>query len=99
MAVTLAKHRFSGPYEVNSGIVCDGPGLYAIVDGRGKVVYIGQSSQVDYRVGPGHHKWNCFLRHTTRPRVAYLCMSEQSDSGRLGLEKVLIRIYDPPCNG
>ena len=99
MSIVLAGHRFQGPFEVDGGIVCDGPGIYAVVDDRNKVVYIGQSSQVDYRVGPNHHKWSCFLRHTRRPRVAYLCMSEDSDRSRLGREKALIGILTPPCNG
>lgn len=99
MAVTLASHRFRGPFEVGDGIVCDGPGIYAVLDDRSTVLYIGQSSQVDFRVGPSHHKWRCFLRHTSRLRVAYLCMSGDSEAARLGLEKILIKIYDPPCNG
>ena len=97
--VVLARHRFQGPYGIGQGAACSGPGIYAILDGRNRVLYIGQSSQVNYRVGPGHHKWACFLRQTRRPRVAYLCMDGTSDASRLGLERVLIKIYDPPCNG
>ncbi len=101
MAFVISGHHFDGPHDLrdSDSVACDGPGLYVILDDARSIVYIGQSSKVRYRVGPSHHKWSCFHARATNPHVAFLCMPRATKQSRTGLERVLIKIHQPSCNG
>ena len=71
-----------------------------LVDGRWTPVYIGQTSDLDDRVGnwrTNHHKAACISSQGATHIHAHL--SSNVEDERVVEEKDLINNYDPYCNG
>lgn len=96
-------YSFTEPVPVDQGVDCPCAGVYVIVGKRSWetnrfAIYVGQTSNVDRRVGPSHHKWDCWHRQSTNPHVIFHHMKDSTESQRLAVESVLIRALNPPCN-
>lgn len=96
----IGRFTFAPPKPIGSqGVNLYGAGIYAILSGgTWTVVYIGQSGDVGERVGPSHHKWDCWQR-SPNLHVAFLSMPGSTERERLAIEGELIREYRPRCNG
>lgn len=73
--------------------------VYVIVQvtsyGR-KIIYVGQTDNINERL-LNHHKKDCWRRYVKNNSL-YI-YKENSLNSRLLIESLIIRQYNPPCNG
>lgn len=70
--------------------------------GNYELLYIGQSGEMGTRLDRNHHKYQCWLNHSNgKLFVAFrwLPSSQYTEQQRLTMEQMLIRKYNPICNG
>lgn len=104
MTIRIRNLVWEGPWKVGTSVDCPDVGLYIILcqetDNRYRVIYVGQSSEVNERIDSSHHKWDCFFRECPEPLFAYYPMPDSIESERTEKEEhVLQQRKDlPPCN-
>lgn len=70
-------------------------GIYLVIDGRGVLLYIGQSVDIRRR-WKGNHHCKTFLKGRKDVVIAWVEMENKSE--RLATETLLIKFYDPDFN-
>lgn len=105
MKIVINSIEFLGPYVVSENSSIDRAGIYAIlakrVDGTYDIIYIGESGELGTRIGPNHHRWDCWQRHSGYGlQFAYRLYpaSGYTKDQRLEIEKRLIDLNNPICN-
>ncbi|HBP17393.1 MAG TPA: hypothetical protein DEA08_06330 [Planctomycetes bacterium] len=94
---------FTDPVPVDQGVNCPCAGVYIIIGKRSWeanwfAIYVGQTGDVDKRVGPSHHKWDCWRQKSSNPHVIFHAMRNSTEDQRRAVERALISALDPPCN-
>ncbi len=87
-------------HPIDHSVGADQPGNYIFAKETGPhefiPFYIGETEELDDRIGPGHHKWSCITRHgVTHVHVH----AKESEDARLAERNDLISLYQPVCNG
>ena len=96
---------FDWPEPVDGAYLCPCEGVYAILSqgelGRFRILYFGETGNLHQRIGPSHHKWNCWLSHTDDPWIAFYPLPGSTAAERREIEQELRdrADWDPPCNG
>lgn len=101
--MNVGGYYFTEPVPVRDGIDCPCAGVYIIVGKRSwetnwSAIYVGQTSNVERRVGPSHHKWVCWHSQSPSPHVIFHEMRYSTEDQRRAVESALIQLLNPPCN-
>ncbi len=79
-------------------------GIYGVYCKQtGRLLYIGESGDVEGRVNSSHHKWRCWVENCPSQqfelRVLWTPSKTVTADERKKKEAELIKQHRPPCNG
>lgn len=106
MTITIGEDTFT-VYNFGTGVNVQAAiytvWTYDINTGKYPLLYIGETGDLAQRIGTSHHKYSCWINHSTgnmlyvgiKPMPSSIYTREQ----RMAEELRLINLYKPLCNG